>query len=462
MLLVVYLTLFLNATHASPQFEEVAKGTISNLKGHKHLYKYGWTFVSSTDGALTAAAQDVRKNSEAITQFALDSKEGASEYRDDIARAIESSKKNAEVSKQTIKAVSKKISDSGTEISTRLADFGIAQFKRGWSNLITGYTRLEERTAEDRQELALLPGNYFKALKQDFSNMTSILTPFSESMKGGVEVSWKEAFTTASNEFQTELENSRNKKNSLAALPYVIWGHLKAFYYGLVQPSTKSGVKGAGALADAGLMLVAYPIAGGVALVKSSVQTVGATLYYTSKGVYKIVSPTLEQGYFALLGLASLTSSGASYLATQSSGLIGQSLAYASQPAVIGAQTTGSTVVHSAEYFVRMLYDVGKASGKVLFNSTLAGMRLGYNAITAIPTHLVLGTANVAYFLAWDGPRLVLYSIKGKNASALPPGTIVNLSKAKNDSELKVKEIEIAPNDLQKVLDQIPADTVKE
>ena len=51
---------------------------------------------------------------------------------------------------------------------------------------------------------------------------------------------------------------------------------------------------------------------------------------------------------------------------------------------------------------------------KAILHQALVALVLAYNALTALPTQLLLGTLNSAIFLAYDGPRLALASMRGE------------------------------------------------
>jgi hypothetical protein len=58
---------------------------------------------------------------------------------------------------------------------------------------------------------------------------------------------------------------------------------------------------------------------------------------------------------------------------------------------------------------------------------------LGYNALTAVPTHVLFGVADAAVFLAWDGPRLAVAVARGRVGTENKRGTEV-LEKTKADA----------------------------
>jgi predicted peroxiredoxin len=69
-----------------------------------------------------------------------------------------------------------------------------------------------------------------------------------------------------------------------------------------------------------------------------------------------------------------------------------------------------------------------------------SGVVLSYAALTVIPTHLLLTVPDATIFLAWDGPRLVIASVKGnyKGFDSLPVGSVVDLEEARKQGKVEI------------------------
>ena len=103
-----------------------------------------------------------------------------------------------------------------------------------------------------------------------------------------------------------------------------------------------------------------------------------------------------------------------------------------------------------------------------MINHISTGVVLGYNALTAIPVHLILGTVDAAVFLAWDGPRLVIAVASGKlktgkgqdaySVGELPTGSVVDLQKLKNNGGVNVDIVTDDPQIIHRVFEKMPAD----
>ena len=136
---------------------------------------------------------------------------------------------------------------------------------------------------------------------------------------------------------------------------------------------------------------------------------------------------------------------------------------------------TGKTVVEGAldsgVYAAQMSYELAKGITKVTINQAQTGIVLGYNALTAVPTQLLLASANSIVFLAYDGPRLVLATIKGEvqwngqdevkpliPVQSLPVGSVVNLRALSHEPKVQMKILSDDPDVIQKVLEKLPED----
>ena len=139
-------------------------------------------------------------------------------------------------------------------------------------------------------------------------------------------------------------------------------------------------------------------------------------------------------------------------------------VAGAGKSVIAGAVDTGV-------YAAQVSYDLIKGVTKVTLNQAQSGIVLGYNALTALPTQLLLGTANSIVFLAYDGPRLVVASVKGevqwtnkdgsKNnmpVQSLPVGSVLDLDAISKEAGIEVQIISDDPGVVQKVLEKLPED----
>jgi hypothetical protein len=140
-------------------------------------------------------------------------------------------------------------------------------------------------------------------------------------------------------------------------------------------------------------------------------------------------------------------------------------------PAAGAVEAAATTAIDSAAYAGLLTYDTVKGATKVVINQTASGVVLGYNALTAIPTHTLLGVEDVAVFLAWDGPRLVIAAAQGRIKSGndstpeethslgdLPVGTVVDLKKLEQTDGVNVEILSTDNAMIKDVLEKIPED----
>ena len=278
-------------------------------------------------------------------------------------------------------------------------------------------------------------------------------------------LSWEDAFKRAAADFRDEYEQSGTRKNSLAALGDILLGYLKAFYGGLARPAAKS-------LVEYGAKGGAYGIflPGAVVTVISgrTIEATGLTVVYASKMGYHVITPTVEAGFMTGLAVLSLA-------ATPVTGVGGAGLAVVNQvaftsvaPAYGVGRGVAETAIDSGKYVALVAYDVAERNSRVMINYLSTGVVLGYNALTAIPVHLILGAADAAVFLAWDGPRLVVAVASGQvtdekgegsfSLGQLPTGSVVDLEKLRKQEGITVDIVTDDPDVIDRIFEKMPED----
>jgi hypothetical protein len=133
------------------------------------------------------------------------------------------------------------------------------------------------------------------------------------------------------------------------------------------------------------------------------------------------------------------------------------------------AQGTVTSAGDTLAYGGLVTYDAVVGTTKVFVEQVKSGVVLGYNALTALPAHLLLGGINTAYFLVWDGPKLVIASVQGDvefntqtiQPGALPVGAVIDLKALQNNSQIEVKLVSDDPAVINHVLDKLPEDLKK-
>jgi len=120
-------------------------------------------------------------------------------------------------------------------------------------------------------------------------------------------------------------------------------------------------------------------------------------------------------------------------------------------------------------YGALVTYDAVAGTTKVFVNQVKSGVVLGYNALTAIPSQLLLGTVNSAVFLFWDGPRLTIATLKGEvdykgqtlQPGALPVGSVIDLKTLSQENPGQLHIITDDPQVIENVLESLPKDLLQ-
>lgn len=451
--------------------EDVIPLTMGNLRGHKMLYNEGWYIVTSSRKALDFAKEkSLLSSREAISEAAASASRRSKELPADVSRDI---KAGAETGKEVVAAgtgLTGDILKTTHRIGKAEMAYASETFRKAGEAFIQGNLSLGKRTAEDRKELSSLPGSYFTDLKDDFSNIWELTSTANDKFAGNIEAGWDKAFDKASSEFKTEYERSGESQNTLTALGPILYGYLKALYHGIVAPSSRTIVKtGTTVVTSVGAYGVFLPVASTAVVAGRTVQSVGLTFYYTGKTAVKIVSPTVEGGLLAGMSVLSLSAVPVTYAAGGTLGAVNQVAFTAAGPVAGTAQGAAATAVDTTMYVGLVAYDGIKGTTKVVINQASSGVVLGYNALTAIPTHVVMGVFDTAVFLAWDGPRLVIVAASGKlktgddspdqlSLGDLPVGTVVDMKKLEQSQGTRVEVLSTDPAVIRGVLERLPED----
>ena len=449
--------------------EDVIPLTMGNIRGHKMLYNEGWFIVTSSSKAFDYAAEKSLVSShEALKQAMHKASEHTVEYSKDIKDGVQNSVKTGSTivgsgTKETLK-----IAGATHRLAKAELAYAGDKFQRAMSAFVRGNMTIAVRTEEERKELAALPGNYFASLKHDFSNMYELTDAARKHFSGKIDPAWESAFQKAGRSFQAEYDRSGNEPNSLMALGPILSGYLKSLYHGLVAPASKTIVKTTVAGTTYAVFL---PVATTSIVAGRTVQSVGLTVYYAGKTGVKVVSPTIEGGLLSGLSLLSLSTVPVTYTAGGTWGAMNQVAFTTVGPAAGAAEAAATTAYRSAGYVGFLAYDAVKGTTEVVINQAASGIVLGYNALTAIPTHALLGAADTAVFLAWDGPRLAIAAASGRVRSGnnpgvaesyslgdLPVGTVVDLRQLQSMDGVTVEILSTDAAVIKEVLEKSPED----
>lgn len=440
--------------------QEIAPLTTNALGARQDLHKNGWKFIPSTQRSLALAEESSTMTARhAMAAVLVRNGSRIQNYPSELSSAIREVREwgvdfekseiiNAQILRENSwKFAKDRVSDSGR--------FG----REARSRLITGYILYFERTDEDFAELKNLPGNYYSDLNQDFSNLYTISGNLTKSRTEKISSTWKNSFDKGLAQYQKSYKESGDRDNSLLAIVDLFGGYTMALSEFLIRPLGTTLVSSGEVIVWDGILL---PLSTSSFFAGRTVKATGLTLYYTSRVGVKTISPTVEAGYLTTLSLASASISLPAVLGGETLSAFNQVTIVTSMETARATGTVGALGYKSGEAVLGLAYDFTEDSSVSVLYGLKTGVVLGYTALTVIPTHLILAAPDSVFFLAWDGPRLVIAQAKGnlKEWGDLPAGAIVDLEQARKMG-LDAKIVSEDPKLIRKVLEAQDADLLE-
>jgi len=451
---------------------EIIPLTAANLRGHKSLYREGWFIVTSTERAFAYAKEhSIDSSAGAMRQMSADIARRTTEAGGAIAAAPSTGVQTGATVLERGTALTKSELAATHALAQKQIDYASNGMNLAWERFVKGNLTLAERTASEREALRSLPGGYFNRLGSDWNNLGELSDHAKKTMATGVEAKWSDAFAEARTEFNRAYERSGTRGSSLAGLGDIFVGYVSAAYSGVAKPAGRAAVQGGEATVKVGADVVFLPVTYAFIVTGRTVASVGMSLYYPTAMGVKLVAPTVEGGLLAGVSMLAYGTVPVTYAAGGTVGAINQIAVTAAAPVAGVGHATGSAVAQSGIYAAQVSYDLASGLTRVTLNQGRAGIALGYNALTALPTQTVLGAANGALFLAWDGPRLVIASARGEvqwrdssgapgsvPVQSLPIGTVVDLDALGREPGVAVEILSDDPQTVEKVLEKLPQD----
>jgi hypothetical protein len=186
---------------------------------------------------------------------------------------------------------------------------------------------------------------------------------------------------------------------------------------------------------------------------KDMLMTTGLVFYYGTKKGYRVISPTLEAGFFSSVGLLSASSTVPTYIGGTSLGAFNQitSVAAVTGSGVVGG--VGSLGYETTATATGMFYDLASGSAESGVYLMSSGVILSYTAVTALPAQMAISVVEGPIFITYDGPRVVIAVAKGNfvGYDDYPTGSVINLEKEKKAGNIKILTDD--PKIIKKVLD---------
>lgn len=435
--------------------------TAANVNGHKMLYNEGFFVITSSEKAFAYAAdKSVQSSGAAIAKIAESVVARTKTLKGTMGGRLRASYERAEKTLRFGTGNTVKIMKATGGLAKGQLDYSKATFNEAWKMAVYGNISLVERTEKDVAKLVSLPGDYYQNIKGDFSNIALLSGAANSYVGEKVNLSWNRSFKDASRLFNDEYERSGKKENAFLALGNILNGYLKIIYYGLISPSAKTIVTSGAKGVNYGLFL---PASATTVVTGRVVESTGLSLYYATKTGYKLVTPTVGAGVLSGISVLSLGSAPVTYLGGTSFGAVNQVAFTMASPMTGVGEGIAASSGGTGKYVALVTCDIATGTSKVLINQASAGIVLGYNALTAVPAHLFLGSIDTAVFLAWDGPRLVVAVASGKmnsehSVGALPAGTVVDLKRLKQHEGIDVNVVTDDPAVVGEIMEKISED----
>lgn len=415
----ILLVLFTGCALKEKAPREVASISVANLNGQKWLYENGWLFIPSAEKSLTYSyLHSIQLTSDSFTKWKSEVVRDGQKFANDMAEIPQNSKEIYQSAHDLGKKGRdhlKQITHEYIKVKKKVAQ---KSFSKAYENLKLGSVQITELTKDEVHEIKKKVFGLGTDIKKDLKTMKQVTSFLKNEKTGKADKTWKAASRRAVSEWQNEYEKSAEQPNSLLALPYVVWGSLKSLWYGLFSPSIDYTIDGSQFVGNQSLQIfkkgVLLPLGGTVVIAGRTLWNTGAILFYAGKMGGEVASQYLQAGWFTSQGALSAASIVPTYI-------FGNSIGYLHEIGMQGAglvggagYALGDSVFVAGNYTASLFNHTLNGVGKIVYGGAKAVAVLGYNGLTALPAQVFLSTINTVWFLAWDGPRLALYSIQGK------------------------------------------------
>ena len=456
-----------SSSRSSVPIEDIIPTTVANIKGHKAMYEDGWFIISSSQKALAFAKEhSINSSAEAINKATLSIKENTSGYTESLSDGIERAQNTSKVIFKEGTARSMDIIVGTHHLAQKEIAFSKTTAAEAWDSFITGYVYLGKRTEDSRAALKRIPSDFVDNVSEDFNELASAVKEMQARSTTDITGQWDNALANAEAEFKRGYEESGEKNDSITGLWTLLTGYAKGAYEGLFKPAAKSSWQTAKFTVKVAGAAVFLPVASTYILTKNTLQSSGMAIYYTGKTGIEVISPTLKGGYLASMSLLSAGAVPVTYVAGTTVGVINQVGSTVAAPVIGTTQGVVTTTADTLKYGTLVTYDALLGTTKVFVEQVKSGVVLGYNALTALPAHVLLGGINTAYFLVWDGPKLVVASVTGDvsfdsktmQPGELPVGSVIDLKALQNNTDLNIQVISDDPEVIEQVLENLPRD----
>ncbi len=446
---------------------DVIPMSVANFKGQKSLYKEGWFIITSSEKALAYAKQNsIDSSAQALSKAKSSISQRTSEYGQNLVADVVDSKKTTQQVFKGGTNNSQKIFKGTHAIAQQEWQYSKETASQAWQSLISGYVYLGESTKGSVAGLKAVPSGYSQGVRKDFNELFLNYKQLRDASSTNIKSQWDNALSDAETDFKNAYEESGEKNNSLSGLWTLLSGYAVGVYHGLFKPSAGTTWQVAKYSTVIAGEVIFLPIASTLILTKNTVRSAGLAMYYTGKTAIEVISPTIKGGFLASLSLLSAGAVPLTYVAGTTAGVINQVGTTVAAPVAGAVEGVTKGTADTLMYGALVTFDALTGTTKVFVNQVKSGVVLGYNALTAVPSQLLLGTVNSAVFLFWDGPRLTIATLKGEvdykgqtlQPGALPVGSVIDLKTLVQENPNQLEVITDDPEIIQQVLESLPKD----
>lgn len=248
----------------------------------------------------------------------------------------------------------------------------------------------------------------------------------------------------------------------------VSWNTAKTGY-DLVAPSATAAVAGVYGLADmAGSNLFAGTMAatGTVAGYSEKGGTKAASIvikgggYAAGKGVQYIGIPLASAGIAVGGGTVGTAIEGSGWVGGGTVRIAGESAAITTRGfgnIIAGTTAVGGTAASVATGTASGVYELSKAVVVPTGYEVGSGIVLSYGTLSHLAAHSILAVSDASYLvLSLEGPRWVIYAVKGKTGSGedIPVGTVVDINKMREGGE-EIVYLPVSDEEMKGVVDSV-------
>ncbi len=419
-------------------FQKIAPLTANALGERKNLHEKGWYIIpSSKRSAKVVVESGAMSFRTAKAMLFVSLKERAEKYPGNLGSTMKMIRSLGKEEEKALQEFSQEIYSGTFDLAKWELEQSKELFRESGNTFIIGYISLGDLEKKDRAEILSYGKQFNKNRVKDYNSITELFVDVSKDSTSTITNAWSGAYKRAVNEYAKEYEESGSRSNTLVALWDIFQGYTVAMKELAFAPVTTTVV-------DSGKMVlingVAVPVAYVATFLSQTIVTTGLVIYYPTKMGYNVISPTLEAGFLSSLGILTASATAPTVVGGTTIGAFNQ---VATVTGVESTRATGAVVGAAYETGATatgMIYDFSKGTAESVFYGLKSGVVLGYSALTVIPTHLLLTVPDATIFLAWDGPRLVIATVRGnyKGFEALPVGSVVDLEEAKKNGKVEI------------------------